>query len=283
MKGGTPLKLLGARFFVRTLSGAVLAAAVLAGCSAGDTGPAGSAGAHRAGTVRGTGAGTAQKPGTPRELTAVPPEPGVVLPPPAALTLVPGAAASAGQGVWRAAGRLVHGRHVVYVTTLIPPGGREPAGIAWMDTGLLSARLYSGSVSPGGGPYKYTAPIQPAQAGTLVAAFNGGFKMANARGGYYTDGRTIFPLRRGAASLVIYADGSVNIGAWGTDITMTSTVVSVRQNLKPLVIDGEPSSLTRTRDVLRAWGNGPSPEAPVALRRRHYRRRRPRLRDWPGA
>ena len=54
-----------------------------------------------------------------------------------------------------------------------PPGGTEPAGIAWMDTRPLTARLYSGSKSPGGGPYRYTAPIQPAQADTLVAAFNG--------------------------------------------------------------------------------------------------------------
>ena len=254
MNAGAPPKLVSAKFFIRTLSAAILAAAVLAGCSARNSGPGASAGAQPAGTVRGPGTSTAQNPGTPHELTAVPPKPGVVLPPPAALTPVPGTAGS-GQGVWRAAGRLVHGRHVVYVTALIPPGGRKPAGIAWMDTGLLSARLYSGSVSPGGGPYKYTAPIQPTQAATLVAAFNGGFKMANARGGYYTDGRTIFPLRRSAASLVIYADGSVNIGAWGTDVTMTSTVVSVRQNLNPLVIDGKPSSLTHTPDFLRAWGN----------------------------
>jgi len=213
VNAGAPLELVRAKFVIRTLSAAILAAAVLAGCTAGNSGPAASAGPQPVGTVRGPGTSTVLKPGTPHELTAVPPEPGVVLRPPAALTPVPGTAASAAQGVWRAAGRVVHGRHAVYVTTLIPPGGREPAGIAWMDTGLLAARLYSGSISPGGGPYKYTAPIPPKQAATLVAAFNGGFKMANARGGYYTDGRTIFPLRRSAASLVIYADGSVNIGA----------------------------------------------------------------------
>jgi hypothetical protein len=81
-----------------------------------------------------------------------------MLPPPAPLTPVPGTAASAGQGGWRAMGWLVHGRHVVYVTTLIPSGGREPAGIAWMDTGLLSARLYSGSISPGGGSFWANSP-----------------------------------------------------------------------------------------------------------------------------
>jgi Phosphodiester glycosidase len=255
VNAGAPLKLVRAKFVIRMLSAAILAAAVLAGCTGGHSRPAASAGAQPAGTVRGPGTSTAQKPRAPHEITAVPPRPGVLLPPPTALTPVPGTGASAGQGVWQAAGRLVHGRHAVYVTMLIPPGGREPAGIAWMDTGLLSARLYSGSISPGGGPYKYTAPVQRAQAATLVAAFNGGFKMANARGGYYTEGRTIFPLRRSAASLVIYADGSVNIGAWGTDVTMTSTVVSVRQNLTPLVIDGKPSSVTRTPDFLRTWGN----------------------------
>ena len=97
------------------------------------------------------------------------------------------------------------------------PADRQPAGIAWMDTRLLAAPAVLGSVSPGGGPYS-KAPIQPAQAAALVAAFNGGFKMGRRRGGYYTEGRMIDPLRRGAASLVICADGSVDMGAWGTDV-----------------------------------------------------------------
>jgi hypothetical protein len=140
----------------------------------------------------------------------------------------------------------------------VPPSsyvpGSRPAGIAWMDTSLLSARLYSGSGSPGGGPYRYTAPVTPAQAETLVAAFNGGFKMNAARGGYYTEGRMIDPLRTGAASLVIYADGSVDIGAWGSDVTMTPQVVSVRQNLVPLVAGGRPTPRAASANW-RAWGS----------------------------
>src|SRR5580704_5011028 len=97
--------------------------------------------------------------------------PGRALPAPAGL--VPFGPLAAGQGARRPAGRTVaeNGRSVraVYETTLTPPGGTQSAGIAWLDTGLLAARLYSGSVSPGGGPYRYTAPIQPAQAATLVA------------------------------------------------------------------------------------------------------------------
>ena len=169
--------------------------------------------------------------------------------------LIPFGAPPAGaEGVWRAAGRRVEGVPAVYETTLVPPGGSQPAGIAWMDTHLLTARLYSGSQSPGGGPYLYTAPIQQASARYLVAAFNGGFKMDAAEGGYYTEARMIDPLRPGAASLVIYADGSINIGAWGSDVSMTPEVVAVRQNLVPLVAGGRPTPRAASADW-QAWGN----------------------------
>ena len=175
------------------------------------------------------------------------------LPGPVTLRPFPGAPTYAGEGVWQPAGRLVGGKPAVYETLLVPPGGSERAGIAWMDTNLLSARLYSGSVSPGGGPYKYTAPVARTAASSLVAAFNGGFKMKDAHGGYYTEGRMIDPLVRGAASLVIYANGSITVGAWGSDVTMTPSVVAVRQNLFPLVVDGKPSARASTR-TWRVWG-----------------------------
>jgi hypothetical protein len=159
----------------------------------------------------------------------------------------------AGEGSWAPSGRRVDGASAVFETSLVPPGGSQPAGIAWMDTRLLSARLYSGSISPGGGPYPYTAPIQQAQARSLVAAFNGGFKMAAAGGGYYTTGKTIVPLVAGAASLVIYAGGSVTVGTWGATVAMAPDVVSVRQNLVPLVEGGRPTPQASSPDWL-SWG-----------------------------
>jgi len=213
-------------------------------------------------TAPGTSSTATLKPSsTTTYTTTTPPNPegqqantlGSPLPIPAALppfSEPPGA----GEGTWSPAGRPVGGVPAVYETTLVPPGGTQPAGIAWMDTHRLSARLYSGSVSPGGGPYLYTAPIQPAQATSLVAAFNGGFVMNVAHGGYYTEGRMVDPLAPGAASLVIYADGSVNVGAWNSDVTMTSKVVSVRQNLVPLVAAGQPT-LQATSPTWQAWGN----------------------------
>jgi hypothetical protein len=176
-----------------------------------------------------------------------------ILPVPATLRPFPGARTYAGEGVWQPAGRLVGGKPAVYETLLVPPGDPKRGGIAWMDTRLLSARLYSGSMSPGGGPYKYTAPVTRTAASSLVAAFNGGFKMADARGGYYTEGRTIKPLARGGASLVVYANGSITVGAWGSDVTMTPSVVAVRQNLFPLVVGGRPSALAST-PRWRVWG-----------------------------
>ncbi len=185
---------------------------------------------------------TSQAPKT----TVVPP------PPPAPLIPLP-LPAPIGGSAWNAAGRPVGGIPAVYETALVPPGGTRAAGIAWMDTRLLRAQLYSGSKSPGGGPFEFTAPVQPAQATTLVAAFNGGFMMNAAQGGYYTEGRTIVPLVAGAASLVIDANGSVTVGAWGTDVSMTPDVVAVRQNLVPLVAGGQPTAQATGPNWL-AWG-----------------------------
>lgn len=183
--------------------------------------------------------------------TTAPPGP-VALPAPAPLTpFVP--ATTPTDGTWTPAGRPVNGASAVYETRLVPPGGTADAGIAWMDTNLLRAQLYSGSKSPGGGPYLFTAPVAPAQAATLVAAFNGGFLMKDAQGGYYTEGRTIYPLVNGGASLVIRSDGSVTVGAWGSDVTMTPDVIAVRQNLFPLVAAGQPTAEASNPDWA-VWG-----------------------------
>jgi uncharacterized protein YigE (DUF2233 family) len=164
--------------------------------------------------------------------------------------------AIAGEGQWSPVGRPVNGIPAVYETRLRPDAihTSEVVGVAWMDTKLLRATLYSGSQIPGGGPFPNTAPITNAAAQTLVAAFNAGFLMSSANGGYFTAGRTVLPLRTGAASLVIYKDGTATVGQWGRDVTMSANVVSVRQNLDLLVDNGQPVPGLNANDTTQ-WGN----------------------------
>ncbi len=163
------------------------------------------------------------------------PSPLVPLPAPAPLApLDP--AAGPGQGRWHPAGRLVDGRAAVYETTLVVPATGQEAGIAWMDPRLLRAQLYSGSESPGSGPWRLTAPISASAAHTVVAAFNGGFKYCSG-GGYYAEGRLACPLAQGGASFVIYRNGSATVGAWGRDVSMSKQVIAVRQDVT-LLVDG---------------------------------------------
>lgn len=161
-----------------------------------------------------------------------------------------------GEGQWTPTGRLVNGVPAVYETRLRPDAihTSEVVGVAWMDTKLLRATLYSGSQIPGGGPYPHTAPILPTAATSLVTAFNAGFLMTTADGGYYTDGKLIDPLRTGAASVVVYKNGTITVGQWGKDVSMTPNVVSVRQNLDLLVEHGAPVAGLNATTTTR-WGN----------------------------
>ncbi len=150
-----------------------------------------------------------------------------------------------GEGVWHVAGRTDNGVPTVYEAFIRPDAVHTSyvVGIAWMDPTLLRAQLYSGSFIPGGNyHFIYSAPITPFASRSLVAAFNAGFRMQDANGGYYTQGQMILPLRKGAASVVIYKDGTMTVGAWGSPgFTMNNQVESVRQNLNLLVINGRPA------------------------------------------
>jgi hypothetical protein len=152
-------------------------------------------------------------------------------------------------------GRPVDGHPAVFEAFLRPDAIHTSlvVGVAWMDTKLLAARLYSGSSIPGGGPYPYTAPVLPKAAKTLVAAFNAGFLMGNANGGYYTDHKIVLPLRTGAASFVELRNGDATVEAWPGPQALTPDVVSVRQNLDLLVSGGKPVPNLNANDTT-VWG-----------------------------
>lgn len=160
-----------------------------------------------------------------------------------------------GEGQWHSAGRPVRGTPAMYEAFLRPDAQHTSlvAGVAWMDTTLLRAQLYGGSYIPGHGPWQYTAPIREPATESLVAAFNSGFRMKDANGGFYSEGRSAVPLRDGQASLVIRDDGSITVEAWQGGAQPGPGIASVRQNLGLLVDNGAPVPGLNANDK-SAWG-----------------------------
>jgi len=170
--------------------------------------------------------------------------------------IAPLAAPLPDEGVWHPVGRLVGGRPAVYATWVRPDAVHTSlvTGVAWIDTRLVRATLFAGYQEPGGAGWRYTAPIPPALATTLVAAFNSGFRLRDGAGGYYSEGRTVRPLRDGLASLVIRSDGTATVGQWGRDVSMSPQVDSVRQNLS-LIVDGGAPVPGLDTESYRRWGS----------------------------
>jgi hypothetical protein len=106
--------------------------------------------------------------------------------------------------------------------------------------------LHNGSSDPGpaaSGLVRAGPAVTRAERSRLLAAFNGGFKLSAGAGGYMQERRVISPLRSGFASLVIDRSGQARIGVWGSGLPAPGEAVySVRQNLRPLVLNGRPTA-----------------------------------------
>ncbi len=162
-----------------------------------------------------------------------------VTPKPANVPVPDGVSPLANEGVWQPVGPTVGGSTAMYATQVRPDSIHTSLldGLVWMDPKLLRFALHPGLQEPGG---KWATPAQVPmnERLALVAAFNGGFRMQDANGGFYLEGQTRKTLRDGAASLVIFKDGTATVGAWGRDVTMSADVVAVRQNLDLIVDNG---------------------------------------------
>ena len=144
-------------------------------------------------------------------------------------------------------------RPTVIVSRLRAPDGSTVTVARF--AGPVRYRLHSGSQDPGAAALSVVRAgprIGPAEQHHVVAAFNGGFLLSAGAGGYEQEGHVISPLRAGLASLVIDASGAARIGVWGAGLPGPhEAVVSVRQNLPPLVIGGKPSPAAAD---WTAWG-----------------------------
>jgi hypothetical protein len=151
---------------------------------------------------------------------------------------------SSDEGVWKVV-RKLRGESVVW-TSGFHPSKKFPqmtVSFALIDQKNLTTALYNGTEVPGGRGWKFGNKVDEVDASRLVFAFNGGFRQEHSGGGYYTEGKMIWPLVQGMAALIIDQKGKIDIGVWGVSPGMRlnnlSSFVTVRQNLRPTVIDGQ--------------------------------------------
>lgn len=154
---------------------------------------------------------------------------------------------------------LVHSVPLVDVWHVPPASaGQGTITVAAFDPARTQLVLHAGSIQPGSnGPWLNGPAVGPAERASLLAAFNAGFKMPDSRGGWLSEGHTVVQLETGAASVVMYADGGVDIGSWGTEVPASNRVVaSVRQNLQLLIDDGhgQLQSPSDERQLEQWWG-----------------------------
>jgi hypothetical protein len=131
---------------------------------------------------------------------------------------------------------------------------------------LVKLRLHAGTADPGGSGWRFGGSVVGAERARLVAAFNGAFKLSTGSGGFESYGHVGAPLQSGLASIVTYSDGNTDIGTWHHEVPAPGhNVVSVRQNLSPLIDNGRPAS---NIDCIQCWGatlGGVSDPARAAL------------------
>ncbi len=172
--------------------------------------------------------------------------------------LVPDVKSLAGEGHWTAERR--NGRAVLWTTWLRPDPRHLPviAAAALFPRTVDAIHLMPGTRQPVPGmpsPLGYSVPVRALP--DLVATFNSGFKIRDAKGGWWTAWSHAVPLVDDRASIVIYADGSARIGARNHDVAMTPRVVAVRQNLDMVIVNGKiADGLANTADG--RWGSARS-------------------------
>jgi Phosphodiester glycosidase len=146
--------------------------------------------------------------------------------------------ALAEEGTWQPLVN-VHAQPAIRAAFLRPDSQHTSylVGVAWLNQKLVTMVLHPGYKVPGNSGLSQPSQVAQSQRNALVATFNSGFTINDANGGYWQDGNSVVPLRSGAASMVLYKDGHVDVVRWhgaapGPD------VAAVRQNLAMLIDNG---------------------------------------------
>jgi len=167
---------------------------------------------------------------------------------------------------WQAYGPTVNGVPVMAQALLSLDPKRPYAGIALVRIDLTKLKLHMqpGFLEPSHAKdivnaIPHLGLIPAADQSNLIAGFNGGFKAVNGNYGMMVNGITVLPPVPGIATIAIYRDGHVQIGAWGhvqvgADIIPSADIVAFRQNC-PLLIQAGQLNPQVFLDNRAIWGN----------------------------
>jgi hypothetical protein len=162
------------------------------------------------------------------------------------------------EGLWQAYIQLPDGVTVAYRTFLQPDPARPYAVVGIVALDLTQVRLHYqlGTEEPASSvslARSGAIPEADKQPGILLAAFNGGFLTQHGYFGVMADGIQLVPPIDGIGTLVMYQDGSLRMGEWGTDLFLTPDVLFFRQNCPLIVHDGLINPLVYNNWV-NMWG-----------------------------
>jgi hypothetical protein len=183
-----------------------------------------------------------------------------VQPTPEAQINVVNASPVAGNG-WQAFDMLIAGSPVMARASVNPDAARPyaEAALVRIDLAQVQLQLVPGTAEPvaaKGAPAfarPGKIPTTDQVAGKLLAAFNGGFRTIHGAYGMMVNGVTILPPQDGMATLAFYRDGSVRIGAWGRDMSLSPDILAYRQNC-PLLLDAGELSPSVVSGSRKEWG-----------------------------
>lgn len=113
-------------------------------------------------------------------------------------------------------------------------------------SGTREPKSATGETGPG------LVPRTPRTLRRFVAALNGGFQATHGEFGMMADGVVYLPPKPFAATVARLDDGVTGFGTWPRDESIPENIVSFRQNLTPLVLDGKQNPYKRTW-----WGGVP--------------------------
>ena len=161
---------------------------------------------------------------------------------------------------WQTYGPSVSGAPAMARAMILLDPQRSYTGVALvrMDLSKLQLHMMPGMIEPSH-PSGITKAIpslgmipandQP----TLAAAFNGGFKGIHGHYGMMVNDFTLLPPLPGLATVAIYRDSHVEIGAWGKEINPSDDMIAFRQNCPLLIENGQVNPALSLNNRM-AWG-----------------------------